>query len=61
MLIITISFSILKLSPETKFRVYNKTLFQLGIIEPERKYVEFKVSDKWVGVVKEDYFIPSIF
>lgn len=58
LLIITISFSILKFSPETKFRVYNKTLFQLGIIEPERKYVEFKVLDKWVGVVKEDYFIP---
>ena len=58
LLIIAISFSILKFSPETKFRVYNKTLFQLGIIEPERKYVEFKVSDKWVGVVKEDYFIP---
>ena len=60
-LIITVSFSILKFSPETKFRVYDKTLFQLGIIEPERKYVEFKVSDKsdkWVAVVKEDYFIP---
>ena len=58
LLIITTSFTILKYSPETKFRVYNKTLFQLGIIEPERKYVEFKVANKWVGVVKEDYFIP---
>ena len=48
-----------KIFPETKFRVYNKTLYQLGIIEPERKYVEFEVSkDKWIGVIKEDYFIP---
>ncbi len=58
-LIIISSYSVLKLFPETKFRVYNKTLYQLGIIEPERKYVEFEVSkDKWIGVIKEDYFIP---
>ncbi len=58
-LIIISSYSILKFFPETKFRVYNKTLYQLGIIEPERKYVEFEVSeDKWIGVIKEDYFIP---
>ena len=57
--IIISSYSVLKFFPETKFRVYNKTLYQLGIIEPERKYVEFEVSkDKWVGVIKEDYFIP---
>ncbi len=59
LVIIISSYSILKFSPETKFRVYNKTLYQLGIIEPERKYVEFEVSkDKWIGVIKEDYFIP---
>ena len=48
-----------KLFPEIKFRLYNQTLYQLGIIEPERDYVEFEVSkDEFVGVIKEEYFIP---
>ena len=44
-----------------KFRIIDQTLFQLSIIEPERDYVEFKISDnpeRWTAIAREDYFIP---
>lgn len=38
--------SLLNLFPEIKFRLIDQTMYQLGIIEPNKDYVEFKVSEK---------------
>tara|TARA_B100001121_G_C18631241_1_gene594482 strand:+ start:357 stop:1286 length:930 start_codon:yes stop_codon:yes gene_type:complete len=49
------------LNDNLKFRVIDKTLYQLSIIEPERDYVEFKYSDnpeKYTAVAREEFFIP---
>ena len=35
------------------------TLYQLGVIEPERDYVEIQVNEKkYVAIVREEHFIP---
>jgi len=49
------------LNDDLKFRVIDKTLYQLSIIEPERDYVEFKYSDKpekYTAIAREEFFLP---
>lgn len=38
--------SLLNLFPEIKFRLIDQTMYQLGIIEPNKDYIEFKVGEK---------------
>ncbi len=52
---------ILFLNNNLKFRIIDKTHYQLRIIEPERDYVEFKYSDKpekFTAVAREEFFLP---
>ena len=61
LILILFSTTTLYLFPKVKFRIIDQTLFQLSIIEPERDYVEFKISDnpeRWTAIAREDYFIP---
>ncbi len=44
--------------PEVKFRIIDRTLYQLGIIEPDSDYVEIQVNEKYLAVVREEHFIP---
>jgi hypothetical protein len=49
------------LNDNLKFRIIDKTLYQLRIIEPKRDYVEFKYSDKperFTAIAREEFFIP---
>ena len=49
------------LNDNLKFRIIDKTLYQLRIIEPERDYVEFKYSDKperYTAIAREEFFLP---
>ena len=49
------------LNENLKFRIIDKTLYQLRIIEPERDYVEFKYSDKperYTAIAREEFFLP---
>ncbi len=63
-LVVCLLFSIsitLFLNDNLKFRVIDKTLYQLRIIEPERDYVEFKYSDKpekYTAIAREEFFLP---
>ncbi len=51
--------SSLYIFPEIKFRIIDRTLYQLGIFEPERDYVEIQVNEKkYLAVVREEHFIP---
>ena len=49
------------LNTNLKFRIIDKTLYQLRIIEPEKDYVEFKYSDKperFTAIAREEFFLP---
>lgn len=49
------------LNDNLKFRVIDKTLYQLRIIEPDRDYVELKYSDKpekYTAIAREEFFLP---
>ncbi len=59
-LLLTLS-TALFLNSNLKFRVIDKTLYQLSIIEPERDYVEFKYSDnpeRYTAIAREEFFLP---
>ena len=49
------------LNDHLRFRIIDKTLYQLRIVEPERDYVEFKYSDKpekYSAIAREEFFLP---
>ena len=45
-------FTTLAIFPEVKFRLIDQTMYQLGIIEPDKYYKEFKVTEKLIFAKK---------
>ena len=57
-LILLLITSALFFLPKVKYRIIDKTAYQLSLIEPKNDYIETKVEDTIVAFAREEYFIP---